>query len=488
MIEVHHDRNYLEGNFRLPKNALAAQYLEWIAPGTEEQSGSENVKTVKEYAVEENPFITIVTRTQGTRIEALSEMLLCVSGQSDRDFDLCVVGHNIDDEKRDTVLTLIDSQPLWLRDKIKFMTVTGGSRSKPLNIAFASARTDYVTILDDDDLVFDNWIESFHHTAQEHFGSIVFSYVFTQKWEVTTLPSGMKQLRAAGSPTPDYCSDFDVFRQVVVNYCPTMGLAFPVFVFRDCGLRFDEALTTTEDWDFLMRASFICGVSNSHEPVAIYRLWENAGNSHSLHSEVEWERNRIIIQKKLAGIPLLLPVGSAKTLIARAAGAQEFLLIDPDDAKLYYDDGSGFSERSIAKTTSSSYDAGTHKNILEFEDLEKLGGLQGIRFDPCDNGPITISDLKIEVHTIDSRTMEFSQYDIEYNGISPKDGVIAFAGCDPQALVRLSTPETTDDEIIDSVEVSFKLQQGVNIPRFVGARSVMRFKEKLRRRAHKERD
>lgn len=60
---------------------------------------------------------------------------------------------------------LIEEFPASLREKISVHTVRGGNRSTPLNAGFAAARGEYIVALDDDDLVFANWVQVFHQAA-----------------------------------------------------------------------------------------------------------------------------------------------------------------------------------------------------------------------------------------------------------------------------------------------------------------------------------
>ena len=104
-------------------------------------------------------FLSIIMRTQGKRKLELEEALLSVYGQCDQDYELLLMGHNLDDEGKENVDKIIDETPKDLRDKIRYIDVIGGTRTTPLIRGFEEARGQYVAILDDDDIVFDNWVE-----------------------------------------------------------------------------------------------------------------------------------------------------------------------------------------------------------------------------------------------------------------------------------------------------------------------------------------
>lgn len=301
----------------LPDTALY-QYIAWL----NEQLENRDEKFEKEYLpvigqVERSsgpkaPFLSVITRTQGKRPEMLRETLLSLGGQSDSDFELILIGHKLDEEKKALVRRILDEQPESFREKTRFIELDHGTRTTPLNTGFAYARGNYAAVLDDDDVVLDNWVESFHQAAQEKPGTIVHAYVLTQKWMTVDSGDDRLGLRASAAFGAECCMDFELLRQLDYNMCPLMGLAFPTYYFQKLGMIFDEKLTTTEDWDYFMRLSFLAGVTDVDHPTSIYRLWENAQNSQTEHTRAEWDKNRDTIQEKYLNMPILIPAGSAK--------------------------------------------------------------------------------------------------------------------------------------------------------------------------------
>lgn len=125
---------------------------------------------------------------------------------------------------------------------------------------------------------------------------------------------GQLGLRAEASPKRIYADDFDIFQHLRVNSTPPITVAFPRGAVHDLGLKFDETLTTTEDWDFILRVALLLGVANSKIVTCIYRWWENDESSRTEHSEREWQKNYNIIQDKIDAHPILLPAGSSKRI------------------------------------------------------------------------------------------------------------------------------------------------------------------------------
>jgi hypothetical protein len=109
-------------------------------------------------------------------------------------------------------------------------------------------------------------------------------------------------------------SSYDTIDHLWANHTPFMSIAFPVEVFHDLEMRFDETLSTTEDWDLTARAAMICGVASVPEVTSVYRWWTNGESSRSVHSQDEWVLNHNRIIRKLDSMPLLLPTGTASRI------------------------------------------------------------------------------------------------------------------------------------------------------------------------------
>lgn len=294
------------------------KYIQWLNTQLEHKNESfvrqylPIIQEEKKHIKGKNPFITVITRTQGKRIEMLMETLLSLSGQTDDDFEIILIAHKANDENKLRLQKIINEQPASLKSKLRYLDVDYGTRTVPLNIGFAYAHGEYVVVLDDDDVVFDNWVESFHSAANKKPGAILHAYVLTQKWMTIKLPYGGEALRAVDAYGTECCRDFELIRQLDINMCPLNGLAFPTYYFHQLGMIFDETLTTTEDWDYFMRLSFISGVTDIKSPTCIYRLWNNSENSQTIHNQFEWENNYKKIQKKYFDMPILIPQGKTK--------------------------------------------------------------------------------------------------------------------------------------------------------------------------------
>ena len=265
---------------------------------------------------ESKPFLSIVTRTQGRRPGALRDVLLCLAAQSCQDFELLIVGHKLDLSAQLSVEKIIFDMPADLHGRIRFIRVDHGNRTAPLNVGFAEARGNYVTILDDDDLLFGHWVETFRDGAMAGPGKIVRTIAVRQETdEVRTMFAGdLRGPRATSGFDAIYAKSFDLFEHLRTNHTPGLAMAFPRAVFSEMKIHFDESLTTAEDWDFMMRAAFLCGVHSVESVTCAYRWWHAQESSRVLHSPQEWRENHQKILSKMDSQVFLLPAGSTRRI------------------------------------------------------------------------------------------------------------------------------------------------------------------------------
>lgn len=255
------------------------------------------------------PFLTVVTRTQGKRLDTLRETLLCLSAQTCQDFEVLVVGHRLNLRQQLAVEAVISDQHEAMRAKIRLVKVDRGERAAPLNCAFEQARGLYVAMLDDDDLVFGHWVETFHDLHEHNPGKLLRATAVSQTWDKVEVDGSATASRSKSGYSADYPETFDLFDHLVENRSPLHSLAFPRSLYRELGFRFDETLTTAEDWDFIIRTAPLAGVACSSEVTCIYRRWENAASSYTEHDQQEWTANYRHTLRKIDAVPLLLPAG-----------------------------------------------------------------------------------------------------------------------------------------------------------------------------------
>ena len=300
-----------------PADSAVANYITWLSDLLEhrdERFLKEYLPIVEEHSSRDHakdPFLTIITRTQGNRPEMLRECLLSLAAQSDEDFELILVGHKVSEAQDAEIKSILAEQPLSLRSKIRYLTLNRGNRTTPINFGFAHAHGSYAAVLDDDDIAFDHYVEAFHKAAEQGYGPLLHSYVVLQPWKTLETEHGLA-LYSAGAPHDLYCRDFHMVSQFEDNKCPLMAIAFPTVYFQTYGMMFDEGCDIREDWDYIMRLASLVGVRDIPQVTALYRIWQNAANSTTLHNAQEWEENYNFLTERFKQMPVLIPAGMEK--------------------------------------------------------------------------------------------------------------------------------------------------------------------------------
>ncbi|MGL4606644.1 MAG: methyltransferase domain-containing protein [Eubacteriaceae bacterium] len=463
------DQHFPKESTVLSSGALCHQYLKWLKK-LMDPNGQVNqfLRTYRAVEIpvkvegkekDYEPFLSIITRTQGMRREALEEVLLCLTGQTNRDFEVLIMGHNLDAERKKNVEEIISNLPAWIQKRVTLHKVDGGNRTTPLNRGFTIAKGRYISILDDDDLVMDNWVDEFYKLATKNPGSVLHAYSVAQKWMTVDVGEGEQALRAVSEPMNIYCRDFNWLEQLTLNYCPTMSYACPRYAFQEYNICFDESLTTVEDWDFLMRTVFVCGIHDTDQVTSIYRLWTNNANSQTLHDREEWLKNEKKIKEHFNNIPIVLPKGAVsqikETIFSPKMSGNSGLSNLLATSALYLGDGDGFTER--IKFSAEQSDDPNWK--LSFTELEAAGNVLAVRFDPVDNGNIMIENFKMKVVTSDNKSSIYTGKDIRTNGFFVGNQIV-FIKDDPQIILPLKS-NVVLKEIRISCGVEFSISEEV---------------------------
>lgn len=329
-------------------DSIVSEYLRTISDKLEENYNQKLNSSICSIVPSKNCFLSVVIRTQGKRNRLLLEALDSLNSQSCQDFEIVLVGHMVNDDDKKQLSELVCSLNDNLKEKITLEFLDKGNRTAPLNYGFSLASGKYIAILDDDDVVLPRWVQLFF---ENDCGKVLHCYCYEQDWKTennrSIAVSDYKNL---------YLTDFVLKKQIQVNFCPPHSLAFPSYLFNDFAIVFDETLTTTEDWDFLMRAALFAGVKNIKEPGCIYKKWVNVENSKNVHSKSEWDENEEALKRKLQ---------------------ESIMCLSKEDSNLYVKDCLAFMPDDIkAKQLLSIYRKFTLYKVLK---VITLGLIPGIR-------------------------------------------------------------------------------------------------------------
>lgn len=247
------------------------------------------------------PFLSVLMRTQGKRPVPLRDALAGLAAQTDRDFEILVLAHEVTAEQRAGIDAQIEALPAWLRSVTAVVDVRGGGRSRPLNVGLEAARGRYVAVLDDDDLALPDWVEEFSWLASRNAGRV--------------LRAGVLEVFLDGSAEPrPFPDDYDHVQHLVQNQSPICGVAFPRAELSGLGLRFDETLGVVEDWDLLIQAVSHLGVGTTPTITSHYQRWAGAEDSRTEHPHQTWADSERAVHAKQDSRPVVFPAGTAEAL------------------------------------------------------------------------------------------------------------------------------------------------------------------------------
>ena len=439
------------GQLPWPKDSLLGRMNAWAASLEPFDVSTANYHVAKQ-ATCDAPQVSIVTRTQGKRSWGVTDVLACLSNQTCPDFELVLVAHNAAQADFDALIAQVEAAEtaLDLGGRITIVKLDGGGRSHPLNVGFACARGNLVSIIDDDDLMLDTFVQTMVEGAEQHPASMLYAHVYTQTWELRPEESAKGESAMRPFPVSDlstqYCHAPNTVEQFTENHAPIQGWAFPRYVFSQVGIQFDESLEVLEDWNFIMRASNVCGYAVVPQPVAIYRFWYNEQSSHTLHDEDFWRNAKQNLQEALNAAPVLLPEGSAfalseagRALHLKHEGIQPEQTLEWPDLWLFFDTGDGFNgKQSMHPEPGNALAGGTY--TFTFSDMESHGAISKVRLDPAEHGGISVSNLALTAYLADGGTQTFAGANALHNGTTIANGTVVFLKDDPQFIFTLSAP------------------------------------------------
>lgn len=268
--------------------------------------------------------LTVIVAFDGQQTGQLNELLLCLSAQDCVQFEVLIVVRNAGEELMNRVTHLcwnlesisgVNTHCVDLKEK-------SGSSVIP-NCVFKLMNGTHFSIVQQGDLLFDNFVSSFKTLAHQFPNRVLFSYPLRQEWCTVNSEEGWgASLKAVGFLNNCYCHAFNYSDQTQYNDCPQSSLAFPASVINNLGLRFEEKLPTLADWDFLMHAVALCGVSVAETPSLIMRAWKtDRGQQCAVDRDASLSLEYQNLSERLDLLPCISPyaLGKERRLTPRSS-------------------------------------------------------------------------------------------------------------------------------------------------------------------------
>lgn len=269
------------------------------------------------------PFLSVITRTTGTR-ETLLDTLTCLAAQTDDDFEVLLMINSGDQNAIASVRAMVARFSDRFQQKVRCYEIPERHRVKPLNQGIEAALGRYVAVLDDDDLVLGGWVAAFRAGSEGHAGAVIRCRAADQR--VVSFGPNATALASSGFTLP-YRATYELASHLIGGQTPQGSVCFPMEALETFGLRFDESMEVCEDLHFLLRVASICGVVDVNSIEMIYRRWEATHSSmHTVAPEV-WERAIQRVVEELDRGPLLMPAGTATRLYQAAVQERQVHLL-----------------------------------------------------------------------------------------------------------------------------------------------------------------
>ena len=288
------------------------------------------------------PLVSMLIRTQGERNDLLTEALYSIYAQDCDDYEIVVAFHspgaNTDkllyslrpeaqrsEEDRTPkdpqvelfreLQKLLDRLPVQLNKKTRLIISTGSGRSAPLNDLLEAAEGEYLSFLDDDDLLFPRHISVIKKAVEEHGQTSLFQ-TFAAERRVRVLEeqeeknlsnpefgftrrNPLEPVKAKGTfpytvetIRPTWAVPFNPITQQYSNHVPITCFVMPRKIVEQTNLRFRSDFDLVEDWEFWMRVTQFLKVITLPEITAAINIRTNGTNTVG-HEELqpEWQRH-----------------------------------------------------------------------------------------------------------------------------------------------------------------------------------------------------
>jgi LmbE family N-acetylglucosaminyl deacetylase/glycosyltransferase involved in cell wall biosynthesis len=232
--------------------------------------------------------VAVVVRTRN-RPALLGQALESLRAQTVRPAGVVVVN-----DGGASVCSVVEPFRALFDVKLQELPETRG-RSAAANLGVETAEQDLVAFLDDDDVVFPDHLErlaSAHRAGPE---PVVYSDAVTviYRWDGEAWTPDRRALQ--------YSLDFDPDYLLYANYIPLHTLLLPRALYRKLG-GFDSRLDFSEDWDFLIRASFETSFRHVRAVTCEYRVFRtDAGDpAHAAAGSGSFQDARAEIYRRYA--------------------------------------------------------------------------------------------------------------------------------------------------------------------------------------------
>lgn len=215
-------------------------------------------------SLENEPLVTIITRTHGANQDILREAIACVLNQTYKNIE-----HIIVEDSGDLSKELVEKVARVYGVNIRHVVSTGSGRSRAGNDGLAHSGGAYVMFFDNDDLLFSDHVECLVRNIITSEGKVA---VYSLAWMVAThYGSGGFYRESNFSLIEDQNAAFDAQLLKKRNFIPIQSILFKSNLYRRYG-GFDESIDHLEDWNLWVRYSQMGAFLQVPKTTSIFRV------------------------------------------------------------------------------------------------------------------------------------------------------------------------------------------------------------------------
>jgi hypothetical protein len=240
-------------------------------------------------------MLSILTRLGNDGIDLIPDLNMCLLAQHEQDFEWIILCR----PSIDSLNLANDARFQWGRPgQIKFIETNTNSRGGCLNIGLRESTGSHITVLDDDDMVFSNFVSEFIRLQSQHKQQNIIFRTQIGLMTVENLSGTAKSLSSTAPVRAFWPTSFNPLEHLLVNQSPCHALSFPRTQIKEHNISWDENLSSVEDWDFLTNCLQYMYVLDNPCFTGIYRQPKKQSRSKKLETNKNWSSAEATVRKR----------------------------------------------------------------------------------------------------------------------------------------------------------------------------------------------
>jgi glycosyltransferase involved in cell wall biosynthesis len=241
-------------------------------------------------------MLTILTRLGEDSLDIVRDLGLCLESQTSSQFEWLLICRP--QVSKELILkNQIISTHGSLYEKTKILQGETNNRSALLNFGLKESAGDLIVVVDDDDLILENYVEELLKAGRlNNYSSIIRanSLLMDCVLKCNNNQTYFQQVSKISRPWPKTFNQ-DTFLKK--NSTPCMSIAYPTKIIKNLNLAWNEELQVVEDWDFALRVTRLVPVNSILAEIGIYR--RNAGHyrSKAAIERKTWRKNELYVRR-----------------------------------------------------------------------------------------------------------------------------------------------------------------------------------------------